>query len=74
MVLETLIKLCVAEPDFLEKLFGPRIGKMGQNRVFEFKEKFGSELSLKLFYNGNLYYLLCPAQVVYLGKNLVPEI
>ena len=34
MVLETLIKLCVTEPDFLEKLFVPQ--KLGKIRLLIF--------------------------------------
>ena len=44
MVLETLIKFCLTESDFLEKLFfAPKIGEMTQNRPKnnKFKEKFG---------------------------------
>ena len=46
MVPQTHTKLCVAEPDFLEKnVFAPRIGKMDQKWIetefFEFIEKFG---------------------------------
>ena len=35
MVLETLFKLCMTEPDFLEKLFLPKkVGEMGQKKGF----------------------------------------
>ena len=43
---------------------GPKIG------FFEFKEKFGHKFSLNLFYRGNLQYLLCSAQILYLRKIL----
>ena len=42
MVLEALMKLCVAKPNFFGKtFFAPEIGEKGQKRFFEFKEKFG---------------------------------
>ena len=35
MVLETLMKLCMTEPDFLEKkIFAPKIGKIDQKQDF----------------------------------------
>ena len=44
MVLEILINLCVAEPEFLEKNFctinGGNVPKIGLKGVFKFKEKF----------------------------------
>ena len=55
MVLETLIILCLTEPDFLPPKNwgnGPKIG------CFEFKEKLDCSFSLNLFYNESLYYLL----------------
>ena len=36
MVLETLIELCVAEPDFLEKLVPSKLGKRPKIGFFEF--------------------------------------
>ena len=63
MILETLIKLWVTESDFLEKLFCPKIWimeqKQAKNKTFKFKEKTGYYFSLNLFYNENIYYLLC---------------
>ena len=46
IVLDTLIKLCMTEPNFLEKLFLIQtLGKCAKNRpkigFYEFKEKFG---------------------------------
>ena len=46
MVLETLTKLCVTEPEFLEKQFlPPKLEKWSKNKqkvgFFEFKENFG---------------------------------
>ena len=42
MMPETVIMLCVPEPDFFEELFLPvKTGKQAKNRFFEFKEKFG---------------------------------
>ena len=37
------MKLCMTEPEFLEKIFAPKIaGEMGQKCFFfEFKENFG---------------------------------
>ena len=45
MMLETLMKLCVTEPDFLEKIFLPKkLGKWAKNGsktgFFEYIEKF----------------------------------
>ena len=34
MVLETRMKLCVAEPDFLEIFFAQMLGKWAKSRVF----------------------------------------
>ena len=42
MVLETYMKLCVAETDFLKKVFLPQNWENGpKTGVFEFIEKFG---------------------------------
>ena len=42
MVLETVMKLCLAEPEFLEKLFLlQKLGKVSKIWFFEFEEKFG---------------------------------
>ena len=51
MVLQTLMKLCVTEPDFLRK--------WTKNRVFYIYRKIWSyELSLNLFYIENLFFTL----------------
>ena len=72
MVLEIHMNLCVTEPDFPEKFFfypknwenGP---KMSQKQgFFEFIENFCHEFLQNLFYNKNLFYLLCS----YSGKFL----
>ena len=45
MVLETLMKLCVTNPDFLEKLFlSQKLGKWAKNRVFCIWEKLIPEI------------------------------
>ena len=62
MVLETHMKLGVTEPNFPEKKF------------IEFIKKFGDELLLNLFYNEDLYYLLCSCTNPIFGKIFVPEI
>ena len=63
MVLETHMKLCVAEQDFfsLEKLLLPQtLEKLVKNVpkivFFEFVKKFGLQFLLKLFNNENIYY------------------
>ena len=33
--------------------------KQAKNKTFKFKEKIGYYFSLNLFYNENIYYLLC---------------
>ena len=71
------IKLCMAEPEFLEKaFFAPKMvngsKKVKNTGVFLFKGKFGHWFSLNLFYNK-----ICITHVFlhksYIGKNLVPE-
>ena len=62
-------KLCMKEPDFLEKPFLlQKLGKRAKNSFFEFKESFGHWFSLNLFYNENLYYFF-----VFLHKSYVWE-
>ena len=63
MVLETHLKLCVTDPDFLEKLFLPKkLGKWTRNgpkaRFFEFIAKFGHQFLLNLFNNRNIFLFL----------------
>ena len=64
IVLETCIKFCMVEQNFLEKSFLPqKLGKWTKNgsktEFFEFIEKFGYYVLLNLFYSENLYHLLC---------------
>ena len=73
------MKLCVTEPDFLEKNFlSQNLGKWTKNRpktgFFEFIEKFALKFSLDLLYNENLYYLLCSCTDPLFGKIFVPGI
>ena len=56
MVLETQMKLCVTELDFLEKnVLLQNLGKLTKNGpktwFFEFIKRFGHQFSLNLFYN-----------------------
>ena len=79
MVLETYVKFCVTDQDFLEKYFLlPKIRKMDQKRsktgFFEFIEKFGHEFLVKLFYKENSNYLLYSFTNPIFGKIFVPEI
>ena len=74
MVLETLIMLCMAEPGFLKNFCRKNWGNRSKIRFFEFRGKFGQWFSLNLFYNENLYYLLCSWINPIFGENLVPEI
>ena len=46
--------------------------KMGQKQNFEFTEKIDRQFLLNLFYNENLYYLLCSCTSLVFGQNLVP--
>ena len=65
-------------PDFLGKRFlPPTIGKMGQKEAkdiyfFNLKKKLVLNFTRILFYNENLYYLLCSYTNLYLQKNVVP--
>ena len=45
---------------------------MGQKQNFEFTEKIDRQFLLNLFYNENLYYLLCSCTSLVFGQNLVP--
>ena len=76
MVLETDMKLCVTEPDFLEKNFlPPKLGKVNQNwaknRVFFNLLK---NLVINFYWICSIMkiYIICcaPAQIPYLGKIL----
>ena len=75
MVLETLIKLYLTEPDFLEKVFlTQKLGEMGQNRpkigFLDLKKKFGH--SFHWICSTMKMYMICciPAQTLYLRKIL----
>ena len=58
-----LIKLCMTEPDFLEKLFfAPEM------------EKWGHKQGWICSVNENLFYLLCSCTNPNFGKNTNPEI
>ena len=54
--------------------FAPKIGKVDKwvpkTRFFEFTEKFVHCFLLNLYYNENLYYLLCSSKNPYLGRFL----
>ena len=61
MILETHMKLCVTELDFLAKFFfAQKFGKIdpkwAKNGFFGFIERFGHYFLLNLFYDENLYY------------------
>ena len=78
-MLETHMKLCVTESDFLEKKFLPKnLGKWTKNGpktgFFESTERFGHSFLLNLCYSENLYYLLCSCTNPIFGKIFVPEI
>ena len=69
----------VTEPEFSEKNFLPqKLGKWIKNEpktgFFSFTEKLGHYFLLNLFYNENLYYLLCSCTNPIFGKTFVPEI
>ena len=75
MALETHVKLCVTEPDFTEKKFWPlKWAKSGLKPcLFNFFLKVWS-LIWHIFYNTNLYYLLCSCTNPIFGKIFVREI
>ena len=73
MVLENCVKLCLTEPDFPEKVFLlQKLGKWTKNRpktwLFQFIENFGHYFLLNLFYNEDIYYLLCPCTDPIIGE------
>ena len=73
MVLETHMKLCEIYLDFPENcILIAKLGKWTKNRpktrFFEFIKKFGNWFRLNLFYNENLYYLLCSYTNPIFGK------
>ena len=64
---------------FSRKIFlAPKLRKWNKNvpknGFFEYIEKFCDYVLLNLFYNENLYYLLCSWTDPIFGKTLVPEI
>ena len=52
------MKLCMTARFFKKKSCQKMHQKWAKNRVFEFNEKFGHYILLKLFYNEN-WYLIC---------------
>ena len=75
MVLETHMKLCEIYLDFPENcVLIAKLGKWTKNRpktrFFEFIKNFGDWFRLNLFYNENLYYLLCSCTNPIFGKNV----
>ena len=79
MVLETHMKLCMTAGFSGKNIFWPKNWengpKMGQNQgFFKFIEKFGHYVLLNLFYNENLYNLLCSCANRIFGKIFVSEI
>ena len=70
-VLETHMKLCVAEPGFFRKNFVPP--KWAKSRFVEFIEKFGNYFFLNLVFNESSYYLPCSCTKTTSGENMVFE-
>ena len=67
MVLENLMKQCVTY--FGKTFFCPKNWRNGPKiEFYEFIEKIGSKFLRNLFYNENLYYLLCSYTNVISGK------
>ena len=78
MLLETHLKLCVTELDFMEETFLlPKMGKWNKNGqktgIFEYIEKCHYVL-LNFNYNENLYYLLCSCTNPIFTKIFVSEV
>ena len=78
MVLEISVKLCVTAGFSRKKNFVLKIGKVDQNWAknsgfFNLLKNLVIFL-LNLFYNENLYYLLCSCINPIFGKIFVPEI
>ena len=67
MVLETSVKFCLTELDFLEKNnFVRKMGEMGQKQVFlKFIEKFSHLFFLSLFYKEIAKYFWVSTQILY---------
>ena len=78
IVPENQMKLRVKELNFLEMFFHPQNWENRPNSpktgFFQVIEKLGPKYLLNLFYNENLYYLLCPCKNPVLGKIFVPDI
>ena len=73
IVLETHMKFCTTNPDFLVgKFFAPEKQENGSEiGFFEFIEKFRLQFLLNQFNNENLFFILkVPAQIPYLEKVL----
>ena len=72
MVLETHMKW-FATAKFSGKIFSPQ--KMGQKQGFlNLLKKFIIVFLLNVFYNENVYYLLCSCTSLIFEKMFVPEI
>ena len=75
MLLETVIKLWGTELEFLENSFCPKNWGNGPKIVFvDLKKNLVVSFSLNLFYNKNLFYLLCSCTHAVFGKSLVRDI
>ena len=76
MVLESHVKLRMAEPDFLGKFFLPqKLGKWAKKQdFFNLLGNLVIDFLLNLICNENLYYLLCSCTNPIFGKMFVPEI
>ena len=74
MVLETNMKLCVTESDFLEEFFLPKDWENGPKTCFFLVNWKIWSFLLNLFYNEHLYWLLCSCTNTIFGKIFVPEI
>ena len=74
-----LYEVVLDRAGFFGKYFLPqKLGKwtkIGQKQgFFEFIEKFGHQFLLNLFYNENLYYMLCSFTNAIFGKRFVTKI
>ena len=68
-VLETYMKLCVAEPGFFRKTLCPQNGP----KVGLFIEKFGNYFFLNLVFNESSYYLPCSCTKTTSEENMIFE-
>ena len=75
-MLETHMKLYVTKPNFSDNFFASKIKKLGQNWIkkafIEFTEKFDHKFLLNLFYDENLYYVLCSYTYIVLYSRTNP--